>query len=216
MLNQQQLIWQELNLLPFWFKQEQLNRSLINDEDVAPDWDRLSASINACDNCPLGDGCQQRVLGVGDYQADWLFVGDGVDGQEGLSASPFVGPVGRLFDNILLSIGLRCEKRVYITHVVKCRTPDNRTPTFDEATACMSYLEQQIAWLRPKVIVVLGKAAAQALLGKQSGLSTLRGVVYEYQAIPLIVTYHPASLLRTPIDKLKVWQDLQLAQSQLY
>lgn len=179
--------------------------------DASLDWPQLKQQVAECQLCQLRAGCTQTVLGVGDAQADWLFVGEGPGADEDAQGEPFVGQAGRLLDNMLLSIKLKRGNNVYIANVVKCRPPDNRTPLAEEVATCLPYLHQQIALLKPKLIVALGKTAATALLGKDATLASLRGKLHDYYGIPLLVTYHPAYLLRSPSEKAKAWQDLCLA-----
>ncbi len=174
-------------------------------------WPELKAMVRDCTACKLRAGCTQTVFGVGDEQADWLFVGEGPGADEDAHGEPFVGQAGKLLDNMLAAIQLKRGHSVYITNIVKCRPPGNRTPHADEITQCLPYLERQIGLIQPKLIVALGKTAATALLGKEAALDSLRGQLHDYRSIPLIVTYHPAHLLRTPPDKAKAWQDLRLA-----
>jgi len=175
------------------------------------DWPELKAVVRDCTACKLRAGCTQTVFGVGDEQADWLFVGEGPGADEDARGEPFVGQAGKLLDNMLLALKLKRGKRVYIANVVKCRPPGNRAPEPDEIAACLPYLQRQIALIKPKVIVALGKTAANALLGREATLASLRGKVHDFEGIPLVITYHPAYLLRTPLDKAKTWQDLSLA-----
>lgn len=174
-------------------------------------WPELKSMVRDCEACKLRAGCTQTVFGVGDEQADWLFVGEGPGADEDARGEPFVGQAGKLLDNMLLAIKLQRGKRAYIANIVKCRPPGNRTPEADEVAACLPYLQRQIALIKPKVIVALGKTAANALLGRDATLASMRGEVHDYQGIPLVITYHPAYLLRTPSDKAKTWQDLCLA-----
>ncbi len=174
-------------------------------------WPELKVMVRDCTACRLRAGCTQTVFGVGDEKAQWLFVGEGPGADEDAQGEPFVGQAGKLLDNMLLAIRLKRGKNVYIANIVKCRPPNNRTPEADEIATCMPYLRRQIALLQPKIIVALGKTAANALLGREATLGGLRGAVHDYQGIPLIITYHPAYLLRTPQDKAKAWADLQLA-----
>jgi uracil-DNA glycosylase family 4 len=174
-------------------------------------WPELKVMVRDCTACRLRAGCTQTVFGVGDEKAQWLFVGEGPGADEDAQGEPFVGQAGKLLDNMLLAIRLKRGKNVYIANVVKCRPPNNRTPEADEIATCIPYLRRQIALIQPKVIVALGKTAANALLGREATLGSLRGAVHDYQGIPLIITYHPAYLLRTPQDKAKAWADLQLA-----
>lgn len=176
-------------------------------------WAELKARVQSCTACALRAGCKQTVFGVGDEQADWLFVGEGPGADEDERGEPFVGQAGQLLDNMLMAIKLKRGKSVYITNVVKCRPPGNRAPEAAEIRQCLPYLQRQIQLVRPKVIVALGKTAALALLGVDATLGSLRGKVHGCQGTPLIITYHPAYLLRTPADKAKAWQDLCLAVS---
>jgi DNA polymerase len=149
---------------------------------------------------------------VGDVDAEWLFVGEAPGAEEDARGEPFVGQAGRLLDNMLVALGMTRSRNVYIANVLKCRPPNNRAPEAAEAEACRPYLERQIALLRPKIIVALGKSAASLLLGGDASIASLRGRAHAYRGVPLIVTYHPAYLLRTPSDKGKAWADLLLAR----
>jgi DNA polymerase len=175
---------------------------------VASDWAGLKQQVRDCTICKLRAGCTQTVFGVGDEQADWLFVGEGPGADEDVQGEPFVGQAGKLLDNMLMSIGLKRGNNVYIANIVKCRPPNNRTPEPDEVAACLPYLKQQIALIKPKLIVALGKTAATALLGRDATLGSLRGALHDFEGTPLLVTYHPAYLLRSPAEKAKAWQDL--------
>lgn len=175
------------------------------------DWPALQNEVKNCTACKLRAGCTQTVFGVGDAQANWLFVGEGPGADEDAQGEPFVGQAGKLLDNMLAAIQLQRGKDVYIANIVKCRPPANRTPEADEIAQCLPYLQRQIELLQPKLIVALGKTAATALLGKEGTLGSMRGALHRYQGVPLVVTYHPAYLLRTPSDKAKAWQDLCLA-----
>jgi DNA polymerase len=159
----------------------------------------------------LRAGCTQTVFGVGDERADWLFVGEGPGADEDALGEPFVGQAGKLLDNMLMAIKLKRGKHVYIANIVKCRPPGNRTPEAEEIAVCLPYLERQISLIKPKLIVALGKVASNALLGKEATLASLRGKLHDYRGTPMIATYHPAYLLRTPSEKAKAWQDLILA-----
>ena len=172
------------------------------------DWDSLAAAVRDCRKCRLCSARKQAVLGVGDVNADWLFVGEGPGAEEDQRGEPFVGQAGKLLDNMLAAIGLRRGSDVYIANAVKCRPPENRTPETEEMEACRPYLECQIALIRPKLIVALGRPAAQTLLKTEVKIAAARGRLHEYLGIPLIVTYHPAYLLRNLPDKSKAWEDL--------
>ncbi|HZW26535.1 MAG TPA: uracil-DNA glycosylase family protein [Gallionella sp.] len=176
-------------------------------------WPELKTLVRDCTACKLRAGCTQTVFGVGDQQADWLFVGEGPGADEDARGEPFVGQAGKLLDSMLLALKLKRGDHVYIANVVKCRPPENRTPEADEIATCLPYLQRQIQLIQPRVIVALGKTAATALLNTGDvTLGSLRGKVHDYQGIPLIITYHPAYLLRSPMEKAKAWQDLCLAR----
>lgn len=177
------------------------------------DWDQAKTSVEGCVACPLCRSRSRTVFGVGDKNADWLYVGEGPGVQEDATGEPFVGPAGKLLDNMLAAIGLKRGRNVYIANIVKCRPPGNRNPTSEEAQQCEPYLARQIELIKPKLIVVLGKVAAHNLLHTDATLASLRGRLHEHSGIPVIVTYHPAYLLRTPQDKAKAWEDLCFAKS---
>ncbi len=174
-------------------------------------WPDLKKVVHDCTACRLRAGCTQTVFGVGDEKAEWLFVGEGPGADEDAKGEPFVGQAGKLLDNMLMSIKLKRGRNVYIANIVKCRPPNNRTPEADEIATCIPYLWRQIALIQPKIIVALGKTAATSLLERDAAIGSLRGKVHDCRGIPLIVTYHPAYLLRTPPDKAKAWEDLCLA-----
>lgn len=181
------------------------------------DWTQLKAALAGCVKCGLCRSRTRTVFGVGDEKARWLFVGEGPGRNEDLQGEPFVGPAGKLLDNMLLAMGLRRGENAYIANIVKCRPIGedgrDRPPAPDEAAACMPYLQRQIALINPTIIVALGKTAAMSLLGleKDTALAKLRGTVHNYSGLPLVVTYHPAYLLRKLTDKGKTWTDLCLA-----
>jgi uracil-DNA glycosylase len=176
-------------------------------------WEVLQSAVAACRKCRLCEARKQAVLGVGDLNADWLFVGEGPGAEEDQRGEPFVGQAGKLLDNMLAGIGLKRGNDVYIANAVKCRPPENRTPTPEETAACLPYLERQIELIRPKLIVALGRPAAQTLLKAEVKIGAARGRLHDYRGIPLIVTYHPAYLLRTLQDKAKAWEDLCFMRS---
>jgi uracil-DNA glycosylase len=175
---------------------------------AAANWEELAATVTACRRCRLCEARKQPVLGVGDVDADWLFVGEGPGAEEDQRGEPFVGQAGKLLDNMLAAIGLKRGADVYIANAVKCRPPENRTPMPEETASCRPYLERQIELIRPKLIVALGRPAAQTLLQAEIKIAAARGKLHDYRGIPLIVTYHPAYLLRTLPDKAKAWEDL--------
>lgn len=229
-MKRDEMVLRELNLHPVWVRRtppvaaavpamqaehsgkEQAPQAEPSGSVVASDWPALRAAVRDCHACALRAGCIQTVFGVGDEAAEWLFVGEGPGAEEDKRGEPFVGEAGKLLDNMLLAIGLQRGKGVYIANVVKCRPPENRRPYPEEVAACLPYLERQIALLRPRLIVALGKTAASALLGQEAGLATLRGVRHQWRDIPLLVTYHPAYLLRQPEQKASAWRDLCLAR----
>ena len=181
---------------------------------VAPSgmgWADLKAAVAGCRSCALHQRRNNTVFGVGDEQADWLFVGEGPGADEDEQGEPFVGQAGKLLDNMLASIGLRRGENVYIANVVKCRPPGNRNPMPEEAAACDGYLARQIQLIQPRLIVALGKISANHLLGREASIASLRGRLHEAHGVPLIVTYHPAYLLRNLPDKAKAWIDLCFA-----
>jgi DNA polymerase len=175
-------------------------------------WDELERSVEACVACPLCKSRTRTVFGIGDRNADWLWVGEGPGAQEDATGEPFVGQAGKLLDNMLAAISLRRGLNVYIANVVKCRPPANRNPTLEEAHQCEPYLMRQIELIKPKLIVALGKVAAQNLLHTDASIGSLRGRLHRYSGIPVIVTYHPAYLLRTLPAKAKAWEDLCFAR----
>jgi DNA polymerase len=176
------------------------------------DWSTLEAAVMDCQQCALHEGRSQTVFGTGNQQADWMLIGEAPGAEEDKQGLPFVGRAGQLLDRMLAAIGLQREQ-VYIANIVKCRPPGNRDPKPEEAAACSAYLKRQIELVNPKVILVLGKVAAHHLLGTEEALGKLRGAPYLYAdtGIPVIVTYHPAYLLRKPSEKRKSWEDLKLA-----
>jgi DNA polymerase len=177
----------------------------------AMNWQQLKSTVAACTSCVLHKQRRQAVFGVGDERAEWLFVGEGPGAEEDARGEPFVGQAGKLLDNMLAAIGLKRGDNVYIANVVKCRPPGNRTPDPIEANACEPYLSRQIGLIKPRLIIALGKVAAQNLLGTEATIASLRGRAHAYRGTPLIVTYHPAYLLRNLTDKAKAWEDLCFA-----
>lgn len=182
------------------------------------DWETLEAAVRDCTRCRLCEGRHHAVPGTGDRKARWLFVGEGPGRNEDLQGEPFVGPAGKLLDNMLRALDLERGRDTYIANVVKCRPvgPDgrDRPPAADEVAACLPYLRRQIALLQPQVVVALGKTAAVSLLGlpEDTTLGSLRGPARSLEGLPLVVTYHPAYLLRKPADKARTWRDLCTAR----
>jgi len=180
---------------------------------AALDWKAFASDVEACTACGLCRGRNKSVPGVGDTRAHWLFVGEAPGAEEDAKGEPFVGQAGRLLDSMLASLGMRRGDNVYIANVLKCRPPGNRAPDPTESEACRPYLDRQIALIGPRIIVALGKSAATTLLNVDATIASLRGRVHRYQGAPLIVTYHPAYLLRNLPDKAKAWEDLCLARA---
>lgn len=177
-------------------------------------WEALEAAVAVCTLCPLHAGRIRTVFGVGNRQADWLIIGEAPGAEEDRKGEPFVGRAGKLLDAMLEAIG-QSRAEVYIANVVKCRPPENRDPRPEEAASCAPFLDRQIALLAPRVILAVGRVAAQRLLGTDTPVGRLRGRVHCYGAtgIPLVVTWHPAYLLRRPDAKADAWRDLVLASS---
>ena len=175
------------------------------------DWPALEQAVEHCPACNLCNTRTKTVFGVGDRNADWMFVGEAPGAEEDRKGEPFVGPAGKLLDNMLAAIKLRRGNNVYIANVLKCRPPDNRDPHGEEVVQCNPYLLRQVELIQPKLIVALGKFAAQSLLNSNSAIAAMRGKLHEYNGVPVIVTYHPAYLLRNMSDKAKAWEDLCFA-----
>ena len=185
--------------------------------DPAPSWETLqevSSAIAVCRACFLCEGRTKTVPGEGNPQAGLLFVGEGPGQSEDATGRPFVGRAGELLTKMIEAIGLQRDS-VFIANAVKCRPPQNRKPLPDELAACWRYLERQIELLTPKVIVALGATAAETLLQVRRSLTDLRGRVHSYRGIPLVVTYHPAALLRNPNWKKPTWDDIRIARQLL-
>lgn len=178
----------------------------------ALDWAALEARVAACEHCRLCEKRTKTVFGVGDREADWMLIGEAPGENEDKQGEPFVGQAGKLLDGMLHALGLARGNNVYIANVVKCRPPGNRNPEPDEAASCEPYLQRQVALVKPKLIVALGRVAAQNLLKTDASISSLRGRVHRYEDVPVVVTYHPAYLLRSLPDKAKAWVDLCLAR----
>jgi len=217
--NRRAAFLEEMGLGPRWVGRDAAPvPSVATFSEVARmDWGELKAAVAGCVKCALCQGRTKTVLGSGDEKAKWLFIGEGPGRHEDMQGEPFVGPAGKLLDNLLAAMGLKRGEQVYIANIVKCRPTDaqgrDRPPNAEEAAACLPYLDRQIALIEPTVIVALGKTAALALLklDPATPVSKVRGAVHRYADVPLIVTYHPAYLLRNPVDKAKTWKDLCLA-----
>lgn len=177
------------------------------------DWDALENDIRACTACKLCESRQQAVPGIGDRNGAWMLVGEGPGAEEDRRGEPFVGAAGQLLDDMLAAIGLTRSQKVYIANAVKCRPPLNRTPQPDEIAACLPYLERQIALVGPKLLIALGRPAALSLLGQEVKINAARGRLFSHAGVPVVITYHPAYLLRNQTDKGRAWEDLCFARS---
>ena len=203
-----------------WVPREQAGQSVpevvevtVTADELVPDWTELQASVAGCTHCPLHQSRTQTVFGVGNRHADWMIIGEAPGAEEDRRGEPFVGRAGKLLDEMLRAVGLD-RGTVFITNILKCRPPGNRDPAADEAAACRDYLERQIELIRPRLVLAVGRIAAQQLLHTDSPLGRLRGRAHSLKdgQVPLVVTYHPAYLLRSPAQKRKVWEDLCLAR----
>ena len=213
-------VLRELGLMPVW----RLRRTA-RDTEATPDerharieqlaFDALHDDIAACEACGLCRTRRRTVPGVGTVPARWMFVGEAPGADEDAQGEPFVGAAGQLLDNMLAALGLARSEGVFIANVLKCRPPGNRSPEPLEVAACRPYLDRQIELVAPRLLVALGKSAACTLLGVEASVASLRNRVHRYRDTPLIVTYHPAYLLRTPADKAKAWEDLLFARRTL-
>jgi DNA polymerase len=175
-----------------------------------PGWDELRTAVANCTRCRLHESRTQTVFGVGNTAADWMIIGEAPGAEEDRRGEPFVGRAGKLLDEMLRAIGEKRES-VFIANILKCRPPNNRDPGQDEAASCRPYLERQIELVQPKIILAVGRIAAQQLLQSDAPVGRMRGTVHQLGATPLVVTYHPAYLLRSPSQKRKSWDDLCLA-----
>jgi uracil-DNA glycosylase len=186
----------------------------LTDAQLAARWQALRQEVLTCTRCPLHRTRTQGVFGVGPQRADWLVIGEAPGAEEDRRGEPFVGAAGQLLDAMLRAIDLDRARNVYIANVLKSRPPNNRDPLPEEVAACMPYLLAQVALLRPKIMLAVGRIAAQNLLGTTAPLGRLRGAVHRFGEFntPLVVTYHPAYLLRTPGEKRKAWEDLKFAR----
>lgn len=184
----------------------------IDRTQAEPDnWDLLQAEVATCRKCALCESRTQTVFGTGNKQADWMVIGEAPGQSEDQQGRPFVGKAGQLLTEMLRALGLDREKDVFIANILKCRPPGNRDPKVDEIEACHAYLQRQRALVQPKIILAVGRIAAQALLKTAAPLTKLRGTVHTLDETPVIVAYHPAYLLRSLPEKRKAWLDLQLA-----
>lgn len=179
-------------------------------------WSTLQREVTSCTQCVLHQTRTQTVFGVGNRSADWMIIGEAPGGDEDRQGEPFVGRAGQLLNEMLRAVGLEREQ-VYIANILKCRPPGNRDPKPEEVSSCSAFLQRQVELIRPSLILAVGRIAAQNLLQEDSPVGRLRGQVYRYgpREIPLVVTYHPAYLLRSPSQKRKAWADLCLARNEI-
>jgi DNA polymerase len=182
--------------------------------DASADWQLLQDEVSACVKCGLAATRTRTVFGVGNPHADWLVIGEAPGAEEDRQGKPFVGAAGKLLDAMLQAIGLSREQNVFVANMLKCRPPGNRDPKAEEIAACLPYLMRQIGAIKPKLILAVGRIAAQSLLATDVPLGRLRGRVHRFGPLStaLIVTYHPAYLLRSPAEKRKAWEDLKFAR----
>jgi len=224
----QRAAWEALGLGPIWRAREAqvaVGAQVRPETEVAEaladpirqlDWDALRAAVAGCEACALSRTRTRTVFGVGPSDAPWMLIGEAPGAEEDARGEPFVGQAGRLLDNMLSAIGLSRQRDVFIANVLKCRPPRNRDPLPEEVACCQPYLARQIELLSPRIIVVMGRFAAQSLLGTDASIASLRGRLHAYatprERVPVVVTYHPAYLLRNLGDKAKAWADLCLAR----
>lgn len=202
--------YRELGIDDFYIRPGSMEELTAIAGDALPeDLAAIRTEIGDCIRCRLSKGRKTIVFGDGNPSADIMFVGEGPGADEDEQGVPFVGKAGQLLNNMIVAMGIQRED-VYIANVVKCRPPGNRTPERDECDTCGPFLVRQIEAVRPKIIVALGATAAKFLLNVQDSLGNLRGKIYDFRGIPLLVTYHPAYLLRDPRQKKEAWMDLQM------
>ena len=192
-------------------------RAAVPQADVAAQWQALRAEVAVCTKCSLHTTRTQTVFGVGNERADWLIIGEAPGADEDRKGEPFVGRGGQLLDSMLRAIGVRRGENAYIANILKSRPPGNRDPRPEEVALCMPYLLRQIALIGPRIILAVGRISAQNLLATDTPIGRLRGRLHHFGELntPLVVTYHPAYLLRSPGEKRKAWEDLKFARSVL-
>jgi DNA polymerase len=200
---------EEMGLAPVWRL-----RGKVSAGAKAPNgWIALKAMVSGCTQCSLHKTRTQTVFGVGDENADWMLIGEAPGAEEDRLGDPFVGQAGKLLDNMLAALDLDRGRKVYIANVLKCRPPGNRNPEPEEVAKCSPHLVRQIELVKPRLVLAMGRFAAQTLLATDASIASLRGKVYSYAGVPLVVTYHPAYLLRNLPDKAKAWADLVFARN---
>jgi uracil-DNA glycosylase len=201
----------EMGLAPVWRLRNRRPEAVVPAQ-AGTQWIELKQAVPACTACGLHKSRSQTVFGVGDENADWMLIGEAPGAEEDRLGDPFVGQAGKPLDNMLAAIGLKRGENVYIANVLKCRPPGNRNPEPEEVEKCTPFLKQQISLIKPKLIIAMGRFAAQTLLSSDASIASMRGRVYRYEGVSLIVTYHPAYLLRNLPDKAKSWADLVFAK----
>jgi DNA polymerase len=184
------------------------------------DWPTLREAVADCRACGLCNSRRQTVFGIGNERAHWMLIGEAPGEQEDRQGEPFVGKAGQLLDNMLRAVGLTRQdaepaRQVYIANVLKCRPPANRNPEPQEVAQCEPFLKRQVELVAPRLILAMGRFAVQSLLSSHEPIGRLRGKVHHYHGVPVVVTYHPAYLLRNPLDKARAWEDLCLANEVL-
>ncbi len=202
----------ELGLAPVWRLRNPAKTQTGTQTPQPAGWIELKQAVSGCVQCALHKTRTQTVFGVGDENADWMLIGEAPGAEEDRLGDPFVGQAGRLLDSMLAAIGLSRTRNVYIANVLKCRPPGNRNPEPGEVARCSPHLLRQIELVKPKLILAMGRFAAQTLLETDASIASLRGRLHRDAGVPLIVTYHPAYLLRTLPDKAKAWADLVFAK----
>lgn len=211
---QQRRAYLEAMGIDVWLPRGQVDAAV--DEPVADatvmDWPALRAAVASCTRCALHKSRTQTVFGVGDPNADWMIIGEAPGAEEDRRGEPFVGKAGKLLDEMLRAVG-KTRDSVFIANILKCRPPHNRDPQAAESAECRGYLERQIALVQPKIILAVGRIAAHLLLETDTPVGRLRGTRHRLGDIPLVVTYHPAYLLRSPSQKRKSWDDLRMART---
>jgi len=214
-MGRREAILAEMGLAPVWRLKKRPSvegKAAPPSMEAANAWIELKQLVSGCVKCGLHKTRTQTVFGVGDPGAEWMLIGEAPGAEEDRLGDPFVGQAGRLLDNMLAAIGLDRGKNVYIANVLKCRPPGNRNPEPEEVAKCSPHLLRQIELVNPKLIVAMGRFAAQTLLETDASIASLRGRVHRYAGRPCIVTYHPAYLLRNLPDKAKAWADLVFAR----
>jgi len=193
-----------------WLPRDEADSTAATEPPGGLDWAELRDCVSQCTRCDLSQSRTNTVFGVGNPDADWLIIGEAPGAEEDRRGEPFVGRAGKLLDEMLRAIG-ESRDSVFIANILKCRPPNNRDPRPEEAASCRQYLERQIELVQPRIILAVGKIAAQNLLGSSETVGRMRSRAHELDGIPLVVTYHPAYLLRSPSQKSKSWDDLCLA-----